>query len=188
MEDLLNLATLVRSHYLEKLMLSWGEHQAAHSPSALEVLLELSRECPRAFKLYRVDMASQANSGAKLVEVNPDSHLSFTATRIEVTATLAVELHPFAWNAVDFRFDATPALEQLEAWTLHWLDVDDLKSPDADGLQGVIHSVTAPEQSGGFTTFSVDFGSAPVEALRDLLLMVSGTGARTVEICSLCLE
>lgn len=93
-----------------------------------------------------------------------------------------------AWNGVDFHLNTNFNWGPLESWALRWLDVEDQHHQDSDGLQGVIHSVTAPEIRGELAEFSVDFGSAPILAFEELLHVLQEVGATEVEVRSSCIE
>lgn len=187
MEQVIAVAAKIREHYLGAYLTSLAAFQAEHRPSGPEVLFELQRECAYPFRLYRMDMASNSGGKPKMQEVNPATHLSFDPFTETTLTNLEVTIHPIAWNGVDFRINATPAWGELEAWTLRWLDVGDKHTQDAKGLQGVIHSVTVPKPDGDHSTFSVDFGSAPVLALEELFHVLQRLGATTVKIQSSCL-
>lgn len=66
MQALLPLVEQIRTHYLRAYRESLSAYLAAHSPSAPEVLFELKREAPYAFRLYRADMASNAGGGPEM--------------------------------------------------------------------------------------------------------------------------
>lgn len=188
MKKIFDIAASVRSHYLEKMVASFEDFRALHSPSALEVLFELQRNCKYPFRLYRADMASNTSNGLKLQDVNPKGYLNFgTITEIDYPNS-KVTLNPIAWHGVDFACDKILTETDLETWAMRWLDVKDGHSKDNVGLQGVIHSVTVPEIQGSHTEFSVDFGSAPVEALKELLVLLSSFGTTSAKIDSSCLS
>lgn len=184
METFFSLAEQVRAHYLRGYLESLGEFQSSHSPSAPEILLELPREAPLGFKLYRVDMGSNSSSGFKVKEVNLETHLAFEPFRERSASELEVMVFPIAWNGVEFLGNFTSNTKLLEQWALKWLDVEDQKQQDEHGLQGVIHSVTKLEEKDGLTGFSIDFGSAPVEALSELLVIFGSMGATNIEVSS----
>src|SRR5207245_6770891 len=60
----------------------------------------------------------------------------------------------------------------LQTWALRWLDPNEGAAADSDGLGAYIHSVTAPEHDATATTFAVDFGSAPVRGVLELLTVL----------------
>lgn len=187
MEQLLNIAAAVRSHFVDRLVASLKEFQSTNSPSALEVLLELQREEAYPFRLYRADMVSNVEGRSEIQEVNPDSYLNFEPFTASASSNLQITLHPIAWYGAEFKCNANSFTSELEVWALRWLDVEDTHEVDANGLQGVIHSVTAPSSDGTFCEFSVDFGSAPVEALAELFAVLASAGATEVEVSSSCL-
>jgi hypothetical protein len=182
MNDLLALAEQVRRHYLRALLSSFAEYKTARQPSSLEVLLELQREEPRPFRLYRVDMASNVNGQTHLQEVNPGTHLRFEPFSVEVHDALAIEVHPMNWNGVEVYANTQADVPAIETWALKWLDVDDKHAQDEDGLQGVIHSVTLQESETGTSRIAVDWGSAPIAALEELFQVLDTSGATRVKL------
>ncbi len=65
-----------------------------------------------------------------------------------------------------------------------WIDLDDKKIVTADGYQNVIHSVTFPEEENGKWTISIDFGTSPIDAFKELLTTLSGQGIKMIEVHS----
>jgi hypothetical protein len=65
-----------------------------------------------------------------------------------------------------------------------WFDEHESKPADEDGLAGVLHNMTQPSNNAEFRTFSVDFGSAPVDAFFKLLEALASTGVREVAVGS----
>ena len=182
MNDLLALAEQVRRHYLQALLSSFAEYKTSRQPSSLEVLLELQREEPLPFRLYRVDMASNVNGETHLQEVNPSTHLRFQPFSVEVHGALAVEVHPMNWNGVEVYANTQADAPAIEAWAMKWLDVEDKHAQDEDGLQGVIHSVTLEDSEAGSSRIAVDWGSAPVTALEELFRVLGTSGATRVKL------
>lgn len=184
MEPVIAIVSQVRARYLAAFVECLEIFQGEYSTSAAEVLLELQWECAYAFKLHRVDMGSNTSGQFKIQEINPDTFLTFDPFTHTVLPNLDVTLMPFAWNGVEFRINSISSCSGLEGWALRWLDVSDEHEQDANGLQGVIHSVSAPEIVGDHSTFSVDFGSAPVQAVEELFSVIRAMGATTAEIKS----
>ena len=177
MNDLLAVAEQVRQHYLRVLLSTFTEYKASRQPSSLEVMLEIQRDGSLPFRLYRLDMASNVNGETHLQEVNPGTHLRFQPFSSEVNSALTVEVHPMNWNGVEVIADTKPETQAVEAWALRWLDVKDEHAQDEDGLQGVIHSVTMQDTEDGTFHMAVDWGSAPLAALEELLQLLSDSGA-----------
>ncbi len=64
------------------------------------------------------------------------------------------------------------------------MDIEDRTKPGADGFQNVIHNVTIPEEENGKWTTSIDFGSSPIEAFKELMTTLSGQGIKKVDVHS----
>jgi hypothetical protein len=188
LETLTVLLTQIREHYLTAFTSSLEPFQHNFSPSAPEVLLEINRETAYAFRLYRADMVSNVNGEANIQEVNPPTHLHFPLQTFTPLPKLALAIQPIAWNGVEFTINTVPSWKGLEDWALRWLDVEDNHTHDGSGFQGVIHSVTVPETSQGSSSFSVDFGSAPITAFEELLQLFVKLGATHVEMGSSSLK
>ncbi len=135
-----------------------------------EVMLELNNDEPiRQFKLYRLDHYDKINNESKPTELNSDKYLDFDPIEYNY-GDMKIELTPFYWNGCEFILNSIPTDHKwLIEWTTKWIDEEDNNKEDSKGLSGVIHSVTRPEQSTDSYSFSVDFGSADIEAFLDLI-------------------
>lgn len=135
-----------------------------------ELLLELNNDEPiRQFKLYRLDHYDQVDGESKPTELNSGKYLDFEPIEYNY-GELTIELNPFFWNGCEFILKTnSPKNKWLIEWTKKWIDEADDKQEGANGLTGVIHSVTKPELSADTFSFSVDFGSADIEAFLDLI-------------------
>lgn len=186
MNEALSLLAQVREHYLSKYRGVLVEYLKKHNPSSPEVLFELPHpERAYPFRLYRTDMASNVNGQPSITEVNPSTHLHFEPLQDRTDRGLNLQLHPMVWNGVEFdcagkSADAAP----LETWCLRWLDVDEVGPKDETGLLGAIHSVTEPESGNGRFSFSVDFGSAPIEAVHELFDALATIGISDAKLSS----
>ncbi len=79
------------------------------------------------------------------------------------------------WDDVIVLFSGPPA--DFDAWFDLWFDPEEKCFEDGAELSGRIHSLIVENGR-----VSVDFGSAPPEALFDLLLVLSGGGVTNVAI------
>lgn len=184
---IVDILSQVREHYLEHYAASLEAYRATHAPSAPEILLELDRECPLAYKFYRVDMGSNAGGEFSVQEVNPETHLNFELLHEQIGA-VDVSLAPIAWNGVEIIAqlkEFEPSL--IERWTLKWLDIEDCHAQDRHGLQSVIHSVVKPEFENNALHLSIDFGSAPLDSFMELISILEDMGAAQVQIISSCI-
>jgi len=60
---------------------------------------------------------------------------------------------------------------------MRWFDPDDLKTINSEGLYGVVHFLGEPKKTERGVVFLLDFGSAPSEALDELLEELAANGA-----------
>ena len=188
MNDLLAIATAVRERYLEALLESLAAFADEYDPSAPEVMFELQRDDALPYRLYRADMAAN-NVGSPVVrDVNPSSYLSFEPFGIEFEEGSSAAVRPFVWYDVCLQFNTTMPVEPIEDWSMRWLDMGDHSPKDEHGLQGVIHSIVREDAAGGSTLLVIDFGSAPVEALRELIELAFASGASHVSLYSQTLQ
>jgi hypothetical protein len=188
MNDLLAVAEQVRKHYLNALLASFKEYKKSRQPSSLEVMFELQRETPLPFRLYRADMASNTNGEPGVQEVNTITHLSFEPFSVEFNFGLSVEVHPMHWNDVEVHANAQIEAAAFEEWALKWLDLEDEHATDMEGLQGVIHAITIQESEVGSSRVALDWGSAPMAAMEELLQLLHAKGATTARLSTPGLE
>ena len=137
---------------------------------ASELLLEMKNdESEELFRLYRYDLVTKKEDGHGITEFNTDGFLNHED--ISYTVGDKTIIHsPIVWNGVEVSInDSSDGFEMVKKWAYKWLDVNDDKAPDSNNLQGVIHSITKPESVNNWTTFSIDFGSSPVESVMELL-------------------
>ena len=109
--------------------------------------------------------------------------LSFDPLRIEAGSGFVVEIRPFRWDAAclsadpgEGRLDVTPIRRwYLEAFQRRFSDL----APDLDG---VVHALEGPRRVGRACIFRCDFGSAPVEAVREMLVAFAQAGALALKL------
>jgi hypothetical protein len=135
-----------------------------------EIMLELNNDEPiRQFKLYRLDHYDQVEGVSKPTELNSDKYLDFEPIEYKYE-DLNVELNPFYWNGCEFVLDSNSIDSMwLIEWTKKWIDENDEKQENADGLTGVIHNVSRPTRCKDTFSFTIDFGSAETESFIDLI-------------------
>jgi len=184
MDDFLQLATAVRERYLQALLEALTDFMAEHEPAAAEVMFELERDEPLPYRLYRADMATSVDGQARVHDLNPSTHLSFEPFGIDWSDHATVAVSPFTWNDVGLHFNIRLPAEPIEQWALRWLDLEDAFEQDEHGLQSVIHSIVREDGDDGSTLLNIDFGSAPVEALAELIELGMQMGASHVSLRS----
>jgi uncharacterized protein YtpQ (UPF0354 family) len=77
---------------------------------------------------------------------------------------------------------ADPDWQQLQPWRDKWMDVHRQDVGDEDGLKGIVHHLGKPIAEGGGFLYIIDFGSAPVEALLEILAVLEQMGATELEL------
>jgi hypothetical protein len=173
---LVDLLEMHRAHYLDHFVQSLVK---AHD-GASEILLEMDNYVPDPiYRLYRPDYVRNVKGQLQLMGFNlsaPMDHAVFKEQR----GALTVEVRPFVWHECIVqvyceRYDR----KALEGWITHWLDVEDTKERDEDGLKQVIHYITPPTYPMGKLAFLVDFGTAPVQAVLELVRVLGGEQGTT---------
>jgi hypothetical protein len=117
--------------------------------------------------------------------VDSEKMLSFEPLSIEWPGGVELHLAPFHWDACQLRAVgiAVPIhWLPLKKWFNKWFDTEDTNPPDEQGFSNVVHFMSDPVLQGKLLTFSVDFGSAPVVALEELLDALRNLGAAEIEI------
>ncbi len=176
--NLKELLDLHRAHYLDHFIAG-----ARKFPDGVtEMLMELDFPAPdEIYRHYRIDMATQHREQFKFAEFTLDKPF-LHAPFVEQRGSAVVEVQPFPWNkcvveVLTDRIDRGAVI----AWATHWIDVEDLRPHDADGLLGVIHNITPPSYPGGKLTYVVDFGTAPVQAVLELIQVLT-VGAKSAKV------
>jgi hypothetical protein len=88
----------------------------------------------------------------------------------------------FSWNdcRVQVRIAADAWDAPLRAWIATSMDLEDTREADRWGLSNVTHSVTELAHDGEVLRFTVDFGSAGIDALLELMSALVKAGASVV--------
>lgn len=129
-----------------------------------------------------IDILVQASDGPAMVMVSDPANEGPRIDTMRVV-DVPVKVYSTRWEdlAVWFR---CPELDfsALEPWQRRWMDVNRGESDDEDGLSGVVHYLGRPLAEGGGHLYQVDFGSAPLEALTELLECLAGMGSTEIEL------
>src|SRR5207244_11409035 len=141
-------------------------YRSRFTPSAPEVIFEINDPTiPSPFRFFRADLGSGAVSPPNITKVDIGCPPRRPPQTFRLPYGLSLTLQPIAWNAVDFvttPFDADAS--EFISWCSRWLDIGEKRKPDRNGFAHVIHAVTPPTREERRCTFTVDFGSASVEA------------------------
>jgi hypothetical protein len=169
-----------RSHYLNELNSALSAFLAEGRNVYAEICLEIERLEVRSelYRLYVVDILERLpDGGTRMEEINVEPR-SLQITGLPIDA-------PIAWNGIEFRCTSQGFPEEaLVSWGRRWIRDDSPPLGPQNNLTGIIHSVTEPCLSRSYMEFSVDFGSAPVEAFDELVALL-GSSLRSLGSFSL---
>src|SRR4051794_34280994 len=174
-----------RENYLAISLRAIADARRAHDVTVAEVKVETTREKFRKpYRYYTLDIFCRRGDKSGPIEVNLAAASAFPRAS-ENWQGLEVTLHPFVWNGLEFRLDGDLADEAaLLAWMDRWMDVPETKPKDENRLSQIVHNVTQPERTQSGWSFSVDFGSAPLDAFVELIEVVRASGARKLQLGS----
>ena len=132
----------------------------------------------------RADFIPKEEEQAEPSTVDSTTQLQFDAQTFDIGGT-AISLSPFVWDWVSVEvagLTSESALSVLKDWFLQWFDGDDQNNETEEGLFGVTHFMSEPEVTEEAVRVTVDLGSAPAEAVEDLMFRVSDAGARELRV------
>jgi hypothetical protein len=108
----------------------------------------------------------------------------FRSFAVEYEDGFQLGLGPFTWDAcqvIAIGLPARPDYTPLLDWFTEWADLRDARPADpATSLRHVVHHVSEPVVREDVTAFEVDFGTADVDALDELLSTLQDMGASIV--------
>lgn len=115
------------------------------------------------------------------LSIDSEGIIGFDPVEVEGPGGLALTFTPFVWDMLDVTLagvtvDGTDWAPLVE-WFGRWFDEEDEQPIGEDGLSGVVHALTDPALEDGAVVFTVDLGSAPAEALEDLIDTIADLGA-----------
>jgi len=180
-DDLLDHLATVRGQYIWCFLDAIAQAQARTEHEAGRVLVEGTLRTDDRALGHLIDIFEVGVDG----KVQPIHviHRSFSPWR-EVSyplglATLLVS--EVVWFAVELVVEPTPDIASLQAWFEHWqTDGFAVEHP----LGGRVHFLAIERREGGSAALALDLGSAPVEALRDLIDRCVESGARKLHLHS----
>jgi hypothetical protein len=181
------LLTKERNQYLEIFKLGLEQYKTEKSASEvmLQMKADINRSEPEIFQLNRYDLINVNAEGKfdiKEFNLEKDSVLKFDKQVYEING-MEVIIKPFVWNGCEFTLDKKPNIT-YDNWAKRWIDMDDKNTILSDVYQNLIHSVTYPQEKNSKWTTTIDFGTAPIEAFKELMKNLSGQGIKEIEVHS----
>ena len=150
---------------------------------AVEVLVQPhGRTTPSPFCLCRID-AILGSADAPRLQRACDAITQAPESRFVLSGGIEVHQKSFSWEALRVEFSSREfAIEQLGTWLHRWLDPDETRSAGADGLSGVVHDLSWSFMEPDAWGLDLDLGSAPIDALSELLDVLSRGGVRSITL------
>lgn len=161
--------------------LIFATDQAARGRVNVEVLCQQDDSDFVADQFRTAVLWQDANEKLHSVEAGIDRPMMPALMHREVDGVKLV-VAPFRWNRCPVTVLGIQALEErFNVWFARWLEGN--QSPDGKTLLGVINSAGRPTSlpHGLGLTFTVNFGSAPVEAVAELISVLA-RGAQLVAL------
>ena len=156
----------------------------ANASAAVEVLVKpRGRTTPEPFCLCRVD-ALTGTAAAPRIERIADRLPAPEPLRDRLESGLDLTQESFSWECLRLLLEAKRFdIAMLGPWLRKWLDPDEERSARAEWLSGVVHDLSWDSVSDAWV-LTVDLGSAPLDALRELMNVIADAGAVAVTVSS----
>ena len=177
--DWIEIVQYLQHHYVVQYQEWVGEQALGVESSSPEVAFLLADDTPIIRHQYRVDFAINNTEGGEVHEFQPDRRLNFpTWTGQRGSAALVVE--PFVWSAAVVSIEGAQWDEvSVTPWFDDWFGMSSGREAAAPpgGLGGMIHSaaIDGPD-------LYIDLGSAPAEALVQLVDIAARNGASRITV------
>jgi len=184
--SVVSIISAERERYVAYFKTAAAAVEAEMPDTARELLISINNETlAYPYRYVRVDTISRIPDGAnKICELWLDPPLDGEPKGFQL-GPVTIEIYPFTWCSAQIAFDRPlPDMSKLEAFITKWLDVDDTAAGDSQ-LARAIHSTSQVETNGQLWYLTIDFGSAPADAMLDLLaLLANETMADRIVITS----
>ncbi len=174
------LMSAIRASYAENLATTVAAHDPALREAAMrraDGTLALDGTPPLPHRFDVLDAAGDSRM------VDAERQLKFDSFTFDID-TMSVSVAPFTWDWLAIGIDGDPvvASNACAQWFLRWFDAEDAQAPAADGLRGVVHFMGDPAATASGIDLRIDLGSAPDEAVDDLLFALAEAGIAAVRL------
>jgi hypothetical protein len=154
--------------------------RSSQSRFASELLIEPNNhQSSRPFSLIRVDAIYGPIEAPTMERIVSERAVPTELQRYTLDCGICVSGGPISWESSCFAFQSPDFhLNLLSSWLNEWIDLEEVKEQDGDGLSGVVHSCTGIEGDSFHWQLLTDFGSAPMAAFDELLALLARNGVR----------
>jgi hypothetical protein len=174
----------VREEYLSHLRQAIDNAKLSRPDLVTELALRVNGEHEQErLLLVRIDMVWNEDGETHLAnaELDRPSEGSSLESGDFLFDGITVQWRRFRWHACVVELAALDdSLTPIWEWFDHWFDIDDAKPLGSDGLSEVIHGISGFEVADRTCRLLIDFGSAPVSVVAELLRACGRAGAHAV--------
>ncbi|MDC7676300.1 hypothetical protein [Asticcacaulis machinosus] len=172
-EDLMELS---RDSYVSQFASFVEKQQALHDKGSAEVKFQLSDQSGLYRRLYCADYAS-GGEGGQIVEMTPDEEVSFDPISVSL-GELEMTVQRLSWHDVTLTVEgAALPPDAFAEWFETWFDPEDVNTDWDSKFSSHVHSLLLDGHD-----IHVDFGTAPVEALVDLFVLIEEAGIKAATV------
>jgi len=178
--DFVEVLDALRNNYVAQFEAVYEQHGGLDTGIHPEIAFEISGATYQ--NLYVVDFVKRdatTKDAGTAIEVSPTS-LAYGGNGEFKSHGLQISVGNISWDGVSFYLNTAPAaLEGIDAWFDHWIDLDATRRKQDVVISQILHSVIIePDQ------IHVDFGTAPVSAVTELLDILHNSGVQNITLRS----
>lgn len=172
-EDLMELS---RDSYVSQFASFVETQKGLFGNGASEVKFQLSDQSGLYRQLYCADF-STGDGGGQIVELTPDEEVSFDPISVSL-GELEMTVQRLSWHDVTLTVEGlVPPPEAFAEWFEAWFDPDETNTDWDSKFSSHVHSLLLDGHD-----IHVDFGTAPVEALVELFVLIEGAGVKAATV------
>ncbi len=168
-----------------KIYIDFFKEEAAKCQGQLELLLDpKTEESEEYYRLYRFDCVEKEGEEFKIIEFNNDSYINYNLLNYTFRE-MEIELLPFFWNACELEIhQEIEDWTNLIAWIKDWMEEEEEEVDENKDLSFKIHNCRRPIIAEGKSLLAIDFGTAGIDCLIELIRILDGFGVKKVKIHS----
>jgi hypothetical protein len=167
----------VRDLYVDQYQLFVDLMLKEFGTGAAEVQLRTPEETELYRSLMRSDFMARKDGTIFVRAFSADRALEFEKFRLSIGGRI-ISVENLRWDNAQIHHDLPRLPESaIDNWFEHHFDPGDTRYDQARRFGSYVHSLAIVS---GY--LSLDFGSAPVDALTSLVQLLADAGARTIEI------
>jgi len=168
------LVPKVREHYVEHFRAFVAQQKSTGKSGAAEVKFALPADSPVFGHIHCADYVENDDGHLTVRWMQPDKRLAFPRFS-ELIDGASVDVVSMSWDDVVVSFDG--AHPDYATWFDTWFDPNERDFREDAEFTGKIHSLSVGESD-----VVVDFGTAPPEALIDLIDLIIAAGSKQLTL------